>query len=120
PETRDSHMSIFTSQYPFVHRRVGGLPMLAEQLRSKGFATAAFTDGGEVSHSFGFDRGFDVYSDEGGGLGRHLAQLETWLDQRRPERFFVFLHTYQIHDPYHPGRPFEQMYFPDYHGSVTG
>jgi arylsulfatase A-like enzyme len=120
PETRDSHMSVFTSQYPFVHRRVGALPTLAEGLRGAGFATAAFTDGGEVSHAFGFDRGFELYGDQGGGLDKHVAAFESWFDTRKPERFFVFFHTYEVHDPYHPGPPFESMFFPEYQGSVTG
>jgi arylsulfatase A-like enzyme len=120
PETRDSHMSFFTAQYMFVHRRVGALPTLAEKLRAAGFATAAFTGGGEVSHAFGFDRGFELYADQGGRLNRHLDAFGKWLDTRRPERFFVFLHTYEIHDPYDPGPPYETLYFPEYKGSVRG
>lgn len=119
PETRDSHMAIFTSQHPFVHQRVGALPTLAEVLHESGFATVGLTDGGQVSHSFGFNRGFDLYVDKGGALARHVRDLDAWLDQRKPDQFFAFLHSYEIHEPYDPGPPFDWMYYPDYHGRVN-
>jgi arylsulfatase A-like enzyme len=120
PETYDAHMAFFTGQYPFVNQRVGGLPMLAELLGEAGFATAGFTDGGQLSRSFGFDRGFQLYADHGGGLRKHVEAMERWLDERKPERFFVFLHTYEIHDPYNPGRPYNRLYFPEYAGRIRG
>ena len=91
PETRDSHMAMFTSQHPFVHQRVGALPTLAEVLRESGFATVGLTDGGQVSHSFGFDRGFDLYVDKGGALRRHIKDFDKWLDQRMLKKVAAML-----------------------------
>ena len=46
--------------------RVGGdIPMLAEVLSARGYATAAFTGGANMAAHFGFDRGFDVYATAG-------------------------------------------------------
>ncbi len=120
PETRPAHFSFFTSQWPFVHQRARGLPMLAEVLRDSGYATIALTDGGEVAGEFGFQRGFDLYADHGGGLAKHVKALENYLDAEAPRRFFAFLHTYEIHDPYDPGGLYETLFAPDYQGKVRG
>ncbi len=71
PETSASHMTLFTSLYPSVHRigimKWGGamLPRgaitLSEVLREHGFVTAAFTEDGLLMASVGFTRGFDTY-----------------------------------------------------------
>jgi arylsulfatase A-like enzyme len=109
PKTTPSHMTLFTSLYPSVHgielwdEGQAGLTLnpavhtLAEVLKSAGWDTAAFTGGANLHRSRGFDQGFDVY--------RHSAQLSralAWLDAHRGHRFFLFFHTYEVHDPYLP------------------
>jgi arylsulfatase A-like enzyme len=103
--TLPSHMTMMTSLRPAVHglsaRRPGRLPdariTLAEQLRSNGYATAAWTDGGWVRAKFGFDQGFDIFDDSGGRLRTTLPKAETWIRKHRGSPFFVFLHTYDVH-----------------------
>jgi arylsulfatase A-like enzyme len=117
PNTGPSHMSIMTSVYPVQHGLVGGLrrteggrPVLAEALAQAGFRTAAFVDGGKMSREFGFDRGFVEYDDAGGGFARILPLAERWTQMNRGERFFLFLHSYDIHTPYDPPRPYRGMF----------
>ena len=126
PNTLPSHMSIMTSLYPSFHG-VGRLstPLsdeyltLAELLKEGGYQTAAFTDGGYVSKLFGFNRGFDIYDDQGGGFANILPKVEKWLNFNQSKPFFLFIHSYDIHSPYNPPLPYNSMFhdFP-YTGSL--
>src|SRR5262249_10515875 len=77
-------------------------------LRENGFATAAFTGGGQLNRSFGFARGFDSYWElpAQGNKKQHLDQTRevafNWLEKHYQEKFFLFLHTYEVHCPYDP------------------
>ena len=95
---------------------------LAETLGQAGFATQAFTAGGFVNPAFGLDRGFEGFAqidplrEEGSHYRRSLARrhgpelaarlaeehgfagVERWLGAHKNERFFLFLHTYTVHD----------------------
>ena len=71
-------MSIMTSLYPSFHGVVDlstslaseKCVTLAELLYEGGYQTAAFVDGGFMSAHWGFDHGFDIYDDQGGGIVR--------------------------------------------------
>jgi arylsulfatase A-like enzyme len=109
PKTTPSHMTMLTSLNPSVHgvplwMGAGAAPSLnprvttlAEVLKNEGYATAAFTAGGHVHRDRGFGQGFDVYK-HGDQLGRALE----WLGARGRRPFFLFFHTYEVHDPYTP------------------
>ena len=97
-------------------------PMLAEMLNRRGYVTQAFTGGGYVSPVFGFARGFDGYCNIDSfrhGSSKHLqtmieaqpdmvsrelfeeygpARIEEWITDHRNDPFFLFLHTYAVHD----------------------
>ncbi len=126
PKTTPSHMTMLTSLYPSVH----GVEMwketepgkvlnpavltLAEVLKNAGYATAAFTGGANVHRSRGFDQGFDVYRN-----GNQLARTRRWLDHHaRFGRFFLFFHTFDVHDPYTPPDDKVALFLPDYHGPI--
>jgi arylsulfatase A-like enzyme len=125
--TLPSHLSLLTSLYPAriaITRNDGRnetqartrlrLPdaalTLAETLRSHGYATLAFTDGGFVHPFYGMDQGFDVFEMATGPglywnqLPRTLAQIDARLAARAQagERapLFLFVHSYDIHEPY--------------------
>lgn len=115
--TLPSHASIFTSLLPSRHQatvdtsdasqgKFRTTPLadtyltLAEVLRDTGYATAAFTGGGYVASSLGFHQGFEAYRD-GHGIENILDKSITWLERHRSRNFFLFLHTYEIHTPYH-------------------
>jgi arylsulfatase A-like enzyme len=42
-----------------------------------------------------------------------------WLGERKDQRFFLFVHYYDVHYDYIPPPPYNTMFDPDYRGSVT-
>ncbi len=124
PSTLVSHVSIFTGLYPEEHGVYPPssvlspeIPSLPERFRSAGFRTAAHTEAGFVTRDFGFDRGFDEFEAE---LPRGRPQAEKTfargLDFLRgleeDDRFFLFLHTYAVHDPYLPPEGYDRLFWP--------
>lgn len=123
--TLPSHMTMLTGLQPWnhgVYPPSGVLPpetpQLQEILQQAGFSTAGFTEGGYVDGTYGFSRGFDHFSDEAKKIETDvertferargfLAELEA------DERFFLFLHTYAIHDPYYPSGEFAAGFPPE-------
>ena len=121
PATLISHMSMFTSLFPPEHGVIPPednvlserIPTLPELFRQAGFRTAGHTEGGYMHGAHGFARGFEVFSDDPfqdatdveRTFGRGLEFLEG-LGHDEP--FFLFLHTYSVHDPYFPPQPFRQ------------
>ncbi len=130
PYTLPSHVSMFSGQVPSVHgvQRPGHAiskvrtPMLADSLGRAGYITRAFTGGGYVNPIFGFDRGFDGYSNldpfrdpssehsksmierRPNAFSREMfaengpERIRSWLKGHASEQFFLFLHTYTVHD----------------------
>ena len=115
--TLPSHMSLLTSSNPIEHDRPrAGAPSppigetvpgfqttLAEAFQSAGYFTAASTDGGYMGPGFDFERGFDLFRWEQLGssedaLQRHRTALSQFMDERGEEPFFIFIHSYEIHD----------------------
>ena len=107
--TRYSHLALLTGQYPFSSRQE---PLLAQVLRKEGFRTAGFTGGGFMHHQYGFDRGFEVFSDsqQYKGLQVSLPQILPWLREHYKERFFLLVHTYDAHCPWAPPEPYRSMF----------
>lgn len=97
PWTRPSHLALLTGLYPVPREGVDPQP-LGETLWRAGYRTVAITGGGQVDSRFGFDRGFEIY------------RMADWI--REPESvfasvgalgqapFFLFLHTFETHEPY--------------------
>jgi arylsulfatase A-like enzyme len=117
PSTPASHMTMMTGVYPAVHGVIGpfrvmslDIPTLAELLAAHGYATAAVTEDGMLVAAAGFQRGFSSYREnKGASIWDASGQVDVtfpaglrWLEGHRGERFFLFLHTYQVHEPYSP------------------
>jgi arylsulfatase A-like enzyme len=134
-QTGPSHATLFTGLYPTGHGLVKNgrvLPethsTLAEQLKAKGYSTAAFVSAFPLDRRFGLDRGFDVYNDIF-PLGQQTVEIQQWEGQaltnafdrrgdytlvkaaewlgRRPDDappFFLFVHLFDPHTPYKPPR----------------
>ena len=107
--TRPAHASMFTGLYPSEHAIVAmdkqsrvapELPVLAELISARGYVTAAFTGGANMSAHFGFARGFDVYESPGRRFIEHLPSVEGWLDGIESKPFFLFVHAFDAHRPY--------------------
>ncbi len=123
--TMASHMTMFTSVPPSVHG-VGleapvALPSsiapLPELLQAAGFTTGAITEDGWVTIKR-FGRGFDTYQENTGPnlmeptgqVDVTFGQAKDWLKSHRDERFFLFLHTYQVHYPYVPPQEYAALF----------
>lgn len=106
--TLPSHATLLTGTLPRTHRTdkyffrkiPQDIPLLAEILRARGYRTFAYAEGGFMSASFGFGRGFETY--EGvARFDRALALAQERITSLGPdERYFLFLHTFDVHCPY--------------------
>ena len=116
PWTVPSFMSYLTSLYPAEHglrnkyeiftaevQKIGRVRdsarTLAEEFKEAGYITGGFTGDAGVLSDFGYDRGFDVYTDEQpfGSVKRSSEHALDWLDQNKGKKFFMFLHGYDAH-----------------------
>ncbi len=94
------------------------LPLLSEEFQSRGYVTAAFTGGGYVHDSYGFHRGFQLYSIAPGDnfstetSERVFRHFQAFHRNFPRQNAFVFLHTYQVHAPYKAPPPFRSMFNP--------
>ncbi len=121
PNTLGSHATMFTGRYPTEHGvGPGSLPKiadshqtLAEVFTEHGYYTAAFTENAYVGSGFGYDKGFQRYSDgpDRAPSGRFPGEARVtfgagarWLERRPAAPFLLFLHTYEVHTPYTPSR----------------
>jgi len=129
--TLPSHMSLFTSLHLSEHRMDEFEEALAEPiltfphvLEAAGVQNAAFTGGGWVFSSFGYERGFDVYHncvapewpqtrEHGEPLTVIGGRALDWLKRHgRDAPFFLFVHTFDIHGDYIPSRETVQKVHP--------
>ena len=132
PHTAPSHMSMFTSQYPFEHGILsqyegafrGTASTLAEVLQRAGYDTAAFVGISGPGFHFGPDaghaRGFRIWESPNRffELDRNIR---VWLAAHRDMPFFLFVHAYDLHDPQLVFDGFDANRFdPEYHGPIPG
>jgi arylsulfatase A-like enzyme len=124
-----SHASLFTSLAPPQHgasmrRRRALAPerlTVAEVLRGHGLATASFNGGAQLDPVFGVAQGFDVYEVGGGHDDTFEVVVDRavrWLADHRERRFFLFLHTYEVHLPYRPSAEDLAALGPAYSGEL--
>lgn len=143
PITAPAHASILTGTYPPYHQvRDNGTAVLpdeivtvAELFRSTGHQTAGIVAAYPVRGIFGFNQGFDYFSDNfdaapgevivtnlpATGMARRpggvvAREFEAWLEQHGGQPFFAWLHFFDPHMPYEapaafanlmPGRPYD-------------
>jgi arylsulfatase A-like enzyme len=78
--------------------------------------STAFTGGGKVSARFGLSKGFDSYGEsretiyEQNAAERLFERTSRWIDRNENKNFFLFLHTYQVHGPYLPPPPYDEIF----------
>ncbi len=121
--TLPSHISLLTSLHS-IHHQVSHederidpqIVTLADMMRINSFSCAAFTGGGFVSSSYGFSKGFDSYNEGVGAVfnqdsaERVYGAASEWIERHQDRDFFLFLHTYQIHNPYICPYPYKVMF----------
>lgn len=121
--TLPSHISLITSLYPRSHNVIkednileSQIITLAQILRNHKFFCAAFTGGGFLNSHYGFAKGFDFYQENKNdafafNAAKILASFASdWLNSNKDKKFFLFLHTYQIHNPYFSPPPFNTFF----------
>ena len=132
PQTLPSHTSMMTGLYPGghgVHENGRHLdpahPVLAEQLQTAGYRTAAFVSAFALASQFGLARGFEVYQDDFGGDRVQRTARETtdlavdYLSRNQDGPLFLWVHYYDPHYPYEPPEPFRSRYAQPYLGEVA-
>lgn len=132
PLTLPSHASILTGTHPLFHgvRDNGGflvpqeLVTLAELFKGRGYQTAAFVAAYVLDSKWGLNQGFDHYFDKFdlsrfhkislGSVQRPANEVmdETlsWLEEKKEEKFFTWIHLYDPHTPYKPPPPYDEKY----------
>jgi arylsulfatase A-like enzyme len=119
PITLPSHVSLFTSTYPFangIRENAQILPLgavtLATVLAAHGYNTAAFIGGFSLERRYGLAQGFQTYDSpfdtrimKGAlDLKRPASQVldsaEHWLRHNSGGPFLLFVHLFDLHQPY--------------------
>ncbi len=97
---------------------------IAQALREHGYSTGAVVSSFALDHSWGLARGFDFYDDAFSPESYSKAELDlverkaeesvthaiTWLKKTPKQPFFLWLHLYDPHSPYHPPEPFRSRF----------
>ena len=128
PLTLPAHASLFTGVYPPRHgvrdnsdRFASEQPTLADRLSAAGFRTAASVGSVLLERDRGLDHGFQTYRD---GIGRTsqgalrsqrpgnevMDEAVAWLETVGREPFFLWVHLYDVHQPYAPPEPYASRY----------
>ncbi len=116
--TLPSHASLMLSQFISRHGVVmhfNSIPpnavTLAEYFASHQYETVAFVDREYLNYRFGFHQGFRLFEQIGGNFKYILPRCLEYLRSRnRNVPLFLFLHTYDTHDPYIPPQEYRQRF----------
>ena len=137
PVTLPSHSSMLTGTYPmlsgmhdFSGNKLSPLqPTLASVLKQAGYQTGAVIGAAVLDSRFGLNQGFDSYYDHFDFSRLDEANLDSmerpgnvvadvaldwlekdWLAKNSQKKFFLWMHLYDPHFPYHPPEPYSHEY----------
>ncbi|MBN2377430.1 MAG: tetratricopeptide repeat protein [Sedimentisphaerales bacterium] len=139
PLTLPAHISMLSGTIPPYHgihdnHDYGldeSLVTIAEILKDDGFTTGSIISAFVLDSRTGLNQGFETYNDDFEEKHRAISIVERkaeevsrvaldWLNKNKDDRFFLFLHYYDPHNPYHPPEPFSQTYSKDlYAGEIA-
>jgi arylsulfatase A-like enzyme len=128
--TKPSMASVMTSLLPAHHEAVRRLEYLspdhatlAEELQQSGWSTGAVLANAVLyAARAGFDQGFEYFAGLHGRKVRRSRQVPAaavvdaaldWLETRRGEPTFLWVHTMDPHFPYDPPSPFDRRFASD-------
>ena len=138
PQTLPAHTTILTGELPFqtgVRDNIGftlkdGQWTLPGALRSNGWATGGFVSAYVLRAATKINQGFDTYdadlpsASSEASLGQvqrdgalTLEAAERWLQSRKNDRVFLFVHFYEPHKPYSPPARFSE--YAPYDGEIA-
>src|SRR5215216_4450397 len=116
------------------------VPTLPGLLSEAGYLTMGIVDTPFfVRDGFGYDRGFDDFvwvrgqgddtrphersdyrktwrSESDRLVARTITEAEQWLERHYKERFFLYVDTWDPHEPWDPPDYYTELYLPDYDG----
>ena len=121
--TVPTYLSIFSSAYPTEHTMTNRyrkfekndkvvanfsqdtpkLQVMAEVFKNNGYRTGAFTGASGVSAELGYNKGFELFTENPsfGGLEPAAQSANAWLATlKKTDKFFLFLHGYDTHGQY--------------------
>ncbi len=136
-------MSIFTGLYPSEHKVVNkfstftkdtktfshlkelspNVQTIAEVLKANGYVTGGFTGDAGVHSQFGYNQGFDVFTDEVpfGSMENSADHAREWLSKNKDNKFFMFLHGYDSHGQFKVPEGYDGQFLPKgYEGIYKG
>ncbi len=139
PQTLPSHCTMMTGKTPLclgIHENLGyklgdSNETLAEILHDQGYVTGAIVSSFVLDSQFGLDQGFDSYNDQFENAintsnyserrGDEASSLAIqWLQERKDDRFFLFLHYFDPHFRYTPPEPYSVEFADDlYAGEIA-
>lgn len=136
PWTKPSVASLFTSSYMTIHnvwysyketrdyaiscKMSNDMVTLAEILKIHGYETAAFGQKFHLRQEFGFKQGFGSFNMR---LGRSLNitnNVLSWLQEKQPNKFFIYIHYDDAHFPYNPPDKFKMYDIYKSTANITG
>ncbi|MEK7494201.1 MAG: sulfatase [Patescibacteria group bacterium] len=143
PWTVPSYMSIFTGLYPSEHKVVNKFSVftkeeqvfshlkklspdaqtLAEVMKANGYATGGFTGDAGVHSQFGYNQGFDAFTDEVpfGSMENSANHAFEWLEKNKENKFFMFFHGYDSHGQFKVPEGYKGKFMSaDYNGIYKG
>jgi arylsulfatase len=92
---------------------------LAEVLQSAGYRTATFVFLRLLSRH-GLNQGFNRGEELVEPAERVTELAREWIEKAPEEKFFLFLHLYDVHRPYEPRAPYDTLFDPGYTGDIDG
>ena len=124
--TKVATPSLFTSLYPTSHgvhdvpdRLPASADTIAEVFRRNGYATVSFSALAFTGEASNMHQGFqEVHegsslldnSKEGKNAREFVGRAISWLERDRELPFFMFLHLFDVHDPYEPRPPYNTLW----------
>lgn len=131
PSTATMLTGLLPAQHGATHRTrslAEGVRTLAERLGAAGYRTAAVTEGGFVGPAWGLAQGFDrfdvqpgpAWQAEGKDAASTFTAAERWVRSQAGRPFFLFVHTYEAHQPYLDREGFAAPFLPPADAGARG
>lgn len=121
--TKPSCSTVLTGLFPETHKNkedASKLPQsvttISEHLQTKGFKTASFIANGYVSDAFGFQQGWNYYTNyiregKNTNVDNLVDDTLAWVDKNKDERMFIYMQTIDPHVPYSPPKEWREKYW---------
>lgn len=124
PNTAPSHTTMLSGTYPSGHlvwahgmMPSEGLPTLPKLFQANGYRTVAWVQLEGMTYNAGFDE-YHYMAKRWSYVPERPGEVVDWLRENGDQPFFMFLHTYEPHAPYHPPEEYRAKYDTGYEGHL--